>query len=219
MDTLEFNISQMKAPLRYTLLISLITPRPIAFISTLSDKGIPNAAPFSFFNLMGNDPPIVAIGIGKDVSRKNDLKDSGYNIQKTKEFVINIVNESILEQVNITSIDFPPEVDEFEIAGLTKLPSIKVKPPRIAESPANLECRLASTVEIGNTRVVLGEIIYLHIKKEFLDNENQTVLTDLISPVGRMHKNSVYTRTTNLFNLPRISFNEWKEQEKSSKNL
>lgn len=219
MDTLEFNISQMNAPLRYTLLISLITPRPIAFISTLSDKGIPNAAPFSFFNLMGNDPPIVAIGIGKDVTRKNDLKDSGYNIQKTKEFVINIVNESILEQVNITSIDFPPEVDEFEIAGLTKLPSIKVKPPRIAESPANLECRLVSTVEIGNTRVVLGEIIYLHIKKEFLDHENQTVLTDLISPVGRMHKNSVYTRTTNLFNLPRISFKEWKEQEKSSKNI
>jgi flavin reductase (DIM6/NTAB) family NADH-FMN oxidoreductase RutF len=219
MDTLEFNISQMKAPLRYTLLISLITPRPIAFISTLSDKGIPNAAPFSFFNLMGNDPPIVAIGIGKDVTRKNDLKDSGYNIQKTKEFVINIVNESILEQMNMTSIDFPPDVDEFEIAGLTKLPSIKVKPPRIAESPANLECRLASTVEIGNTRVVLGEIIYLHIKKEFLDHENQTVLTDLISPVGRMHKNSVYTRTTNLFNLPRISFKEWKEQEKSSKNI
>jgi flavin reductase (DIM6/NTAB) family NADH-FMN oxidoreductase RutF len=219
MDTLEFNISQMKAPLRYTLLISLITPRPIAFISTLSDKGIPNAAPFSFFNLMGNDPPIVAIGIGKDVTRKNDLKDSGYNIQKTKEFVINIVNESILEQMNMTSIDFPPEVDEFEIAGLTKLPSIKVKPPRIAESPANLECRLASTVEIGNTRVVLGEIIYLHIKKEFLDHENKTVLTDLISPVGRMHKNSVYTRTTNLFNLPRISFKEWKEQEKSIKNI
>jgi flavin reductase (DIM6/NTAB) family NADH-FMN oxidoreductase RutF len=219
MDTLEFNISQMKAPLRYTLLISLITPRPIAFISTLSDKGIPNAAPFSFFNLMGNDPPIVAIGIGKDVTRKNDLKDSGYNIQKTREFVINIVNESILEQMNMTSIDFPPDVDEFEIAGLTKLPSIKVKPPRIAESPANLECRLASTVEIGNTRVVLGEIIYLHIKKEFLDHENKTVLTDLISPVGRMHKNSVYTRTTNLFNLPRISFKEWKDQEKSIKNI
>jgi flavin reductase (DIM6/NTAB) family NADH-FMN oxidoreductase RutF len=219
MDTLEFDISTMKAHLRYNLLISLITPRPIAFISTLSDKGIPNAAPFSFFNLMGDDPPIVAIGIGKDETRKNDLKDTGYNIQKTKEFVINIVNESILDLVNVTSIDFPPEIDESDIAGLTKMPSIKVKPPRIAESPANLECRLASTVEIGNTRVVLGEIIYLHIKKEFLDHENQTVLTDLISPVGRMHKNSVYTRTTNLFNLPRISFKEWKEQEKSSKNI
>lgn len=216
---MEFDISTMKAHLRYNLLISLITPRPIAFISTLSDKGIPNAAPFSFFNLMGNDPPIVAIGIGKDETRKNNLKDSGYNIQQTKEFVINIVNERVLEQMNLTAIDFPPEVDESEIAGLTKLPSIKVKPPRIAESPANLECRLASTVEIGNTRIVLGEIIYLHIKKEFLDQENQTVHTDLISPVGRMHKNSVYTRTTDLFNLPRISFKEWKEQGKRSKNI
>lgn len=216
---MEFDVATMKAHLRYALLISLITPRPIAFISTLSDKGIPNAAPFSFFNLMGNDPPIVAIGIGKDETRKNHLKDSGYNIQQTKEFVINIVNERILEQVNMTSIDFPPEVDESEIAGLTKLPSIKVKPPRIAESPASLECRLASTVEIGNTRVVLGEIVYLHIKKEFLDQDNQTVHTDLISPVGRMHKNGVYTRTTDLFNLPRISFKEWKEQEKRSKNI
>jgi len=192
-DTLEFDISTMKAHLRYNILISLITPRPIAFISTLSDKGIPNAAPFSFFNLMGNDPPIVAIGIGKDETRKNDLKDTGYNIQKTKEFVINIVKESILEQVNVASIDFPPEIDESDIAGLTKMPSIKVKPPRIGESPTNLECRLASTVEIGNTRIVLGEIIYLHVKKEFLDpQENQTVYTDLISPVGRMHKNCLY---------------------------
>ena len=219
MDTLEFDISEMNAPLRYNLLISLVTPRPIAFISTLSDKGIPNAAPFSFFNLMGNDPPIVAIGIGKDETRKNDLKDSGYNIQKTKEFVINIVNESILEQVNITSVDFPPEVDESEIAGLTKLPSIKVKPPRIAESPANLECRLAGTIEIGNTRIILGEIIYLHIKKEFLDHENQTIHTHLISPVGRMHKNGVYTRTTDLFNLPRLSFKEWEAQERNNDKM
>jgi len=219
MDTLEFDISEMNALLRYNVLISLVTPRPIAFISTLSDKGIPNAAPFSFFNLMGNDPPIVAIGIGKDETRKNDLKDSGYNIQKTKEFVINIVNESILEQVNITSVDFPPEVDESEIAGLTKLPSIKVKPPRIAESPANLECRLAGTIEIGNTRIILGEIIYLHIKKEFLDHENQTIHTDLISPVGRMHKNGVYTRTTDLFNLPRLSFKEWEAQERNNDKM
>ena len=219
MDTLEFDISEMNTPLRYNLLISLVTPRPIAFISTLSDKGIPNAAPFSFFNLMGNDPPIVALGIGKDETRKNDLKDSGYNIQKTKEFVINIVNENILEQVNITSIDFPPEVDESEIAGLTKLPSIKVKPPRIAESPANLECRLAGTIEIGNTRIILGEIIYLHIKKEFLDHENQTIRTNLISPVGRMHKNGVYTRTTDLFNLPRLSFKEWEAQERNNDKM
>jgi flavin reductase (DIM6/NTAB) family NADH-FMN oxidoreductase RutF len=220
MDSLEFDVSKMKAQLRYALLISLITPRPIAFITTLSNKGIPNAAPFSFFNLMGNDPPVVAIGIGKDETRKNDLKDSGYNIQKTKEFVINIVNESILEQVNITAIDFPPEFDESEIAGLTKIPSTKVKPPRIAESPANLECRLASTVEIGNTRIVLGEIVYIHIKKKFLDpHENRTVHTDLISPVGRMHKGGIYSRTTDLFSLPRISFKEWKAQEKSSKDL
>ena len=144
----EIDISNLPASNRYTILTSLVVPRPIAFVTTINEHGVVNAAPFSYFNLMGNDPPIVALGIGKDESRKLGLKDTGYNIQKTREFVINTVNEDIIEQVNLTSIDFPSEMDESEIAGLTKLQSVKVKPPRIKESVSNLECRHISTIEM-----------------------------------------------------------------------
>jgi flavin reductase (DIM6/NTAB) family NADH-FMN oxidoreductase RutF len=211
----EIDISNISAPNRYTLLTSLVIPRPIAFVTTLDEYGVVNAAPFSYFNLMGNDPPIVALGIGKDESRKLGLKDTGYNIQKTREFVINTVGEDIIEQVNLTSIDFPPEMDESEIAGLTKLPSVKVKPPRIKESASNLECRHISTLEIGNTRIVLGEIIYLHIQKEYvtLQENDHYVLTKLIKSVGRVHGRDFYTRaTSDLFRLSRQSYREWKNK-------
>lgn len=209
----EIDISNLSASSRYTILTSLVVPRPIAFVTTINEHGVVNAAPFSYFNLMGNDPPIVALGIGKDESRKLGLKDTGYNIQKTREFVINTVNEDIIEQVNLTSIDFPSEIDESEIAGLTKLQSVKVKPPRIKESVSNLECRHISTIEIGNSRVVLGEIIYLHIQKEYvkIQENDQSVLTELIKPVGRMHGRDFYSRTTtDLFRLSRQSYKEWK---------
>ena len=161
---------------------------------------------------MGNDPPIVSIGIGRDISRKNGLKDSAYNIQQTREFVINIVNESIIKQVNLTSADFPPEFDETKAAGLTQISSAKVKPPRIKEAPAHLECSHVSTVEVGNTRITLGEVIYLHVEKKFVDIEKNIILTELIRPVGRMHEGGFYARTTDLFNLPRPSYKEWKEK-------
>jgi flavin reductase (DIM6/NTAB) family NADH-FMN oxidoreductase RutF len=208
---MEFDISKLTSADCYRLLTSLIVPRPIAFVTTINTQGEVNAAPFSYFNLMGNDPPIVALGIGKDEFRKNGLKDSAYNIQQTREFVINIVNESIIKQVNLTSADFPPGFDETEAAGLTKIPSVKIIAPRIKEAPAHLECRHVNTLEVGNTRVTLGEVIYLHVAKEFVDEEN-IILTELIHPLGRMHQGGFYTRTTNLFNLPCPTYKEWKEQ-------
>lgn len=211
----EIDISKMTASSRYVILTSLVVPRPIAFVTTINENGIVNAAPFSYFNLMGNDPPIVAIGIGKDESRKYGLKDTGYNIQKTREFVINIVNEDIVERVNLTSIDFPPEMDESEIAGLTKLPSVRVRPPRIKESASNFECRHLSTIEIGNVRVVIGEIIYLHIDEKYVtfQKNDHHILTELIRPVGRMHGKDFYTRSAaSLFRIARQSYNEWKNK-------
>jgi flavin reductase (DIM6/NTAB) family NADH-FMN oxidoreductase RutF len=211
----EIDISKMTASSRYVILTSLVVPRPIAFVTTINENGIVNAAPFSYFNLMGNDPPIVAIGIGKDESRKYGLKDTGYNIQKTREFVINIVNEDIVEKVNLTSIDFPPEMDESEIAGLTKLPSVRVRPPRIKESASNFECRHLSTIEIGNVRVVIGEIIYLHIDEKYVtfQKNDHHILTELIRPVGRMHGKDFYTRSAaSLFRIARQSYNEWKNK-------
>lgn len=209
-ETIEFDISNISPSKRYSMLISLVVPRPIAFVTTIDENGIVNAAPFSFFNLMGNDPPVLAIGIGKDQSRKNGLKDSAYNIQTTKEFVVNVVNEKIIEKVNLAAAEFPSEVDETEIAGLTKLPSVKVKPPRIAECAAHLESRLLNCIEIGNNVIVLGEIVYLHVNKEFVNLQNgNNIFTERISPVGRMHNRDVYTRTRELFKLPRITYKEW----------
>ena len=211
----EFDISKLSSSSRYSILTSLVVPRPIAFVTTINENDVVNAAPFSYFNLMGNDPPIVALGIGKDESRKYGLKDTGYNIQKTREFVINIVNEDIIEKVNLTSIDFPPEMDESEIAGFTKLPSVRVKPPRIKESVSNFECRHLSTIEIGNNRVVIGEIIYLHIDEKYVTSRENDhyVLTELIRPVGRMHGRDFYTRSTaSLFRFARQSYNEWKNK-------
>ena len=221
--TIEFDIPKLTPDERYSLLTALIVPRPIAFVTTINDQGNVNAAPFSYFNLMGDDPPIVALGIGRDESRKNGLKDSAYNIQQNKEFVINIVNEDIVEQVNLTSADFPPDFDETKAAGLTQIPSNKIKPPRIAESVAHLECRHVSTIEIGNTRITLGEIIYLHVSKEFVDikNKENMILTNLINPIGRMHKGGYYVRTKDVFNLPRPTYKEWmmKQKGKNRKNL
>lgn len=211
----EFDVTHLTSSSRYSILTSLVVPRPIAFVTTINENNVVNAAPFSYFNLMGNDPPIVALGIGKDESRKYGLKDTGYNIQKTREFVINIVNEDIIEKVNLTSIDFPPEMDESEIAGFTKLPSVRVRPPRIKESVSNFECHHLSTLEIGNDRVVIGEIIYLHIDEKYVTSrENDPcVLTELIKPVGRMHGRDFYTRSTaNLFRFARQSYNEWKNK-------
>ncbi|VFJ14309.1 flavin reductase family protein [Candidatus Nitrosocosmicus franklandus] len=209
----EIDVAKMTSSSRYAVLTSLVVPRPIAFVTTINEDGVVNAAPFSYFNLMGNDPPVVAIGIGKDESRKYGLKDTGYNIQKTREFVINMVNEDIIEKVNLTAIDFPPEVDESEIAGLTKLPSAKVKPPRIKESASNFECRHLSTIEIGNVRVVIGEIIYLHLDEQYVtfQDGDHHILTELILPVGRMHGKDFYTRSAaSLFRIARQSYNEWK---------
>lgn len=214
MDSMEYEISKMTPSQCYKLLSSLIVPRPIAFITTVDTDGKVNAAPFSYFNIMGSDPPIVAIGIGKDNLRKNGLKDSAHNIQQTREFVINIVNESIIKQVNITSIDFPPGFDEAEIAGFTKTSSTKIRPPRILEAPANLECVHSSTIEIGNTRITLGEVVHLHVSNEFVD-KNNNILTELIQPVGRMHGRGFYTRTRDLFNLPRQTYEEWKKQKEN----
>ena len=214
---MEFDLTKIGTNMCYRLLIGLVVPRPIAFITTINEHNVVNAAPFSYFNLMGNDPPIISLGIGKDKSRKNELKDTAYNIQQTGEFVINIVNEDIVNDMNITSADFPSGSDETKATKLTKIRSSKVKPPRIAESPASLECRNVSNVEIRNTRIILGEVLYLHVKNEFVD-ENGFILTNLMDIIGRMHQGGFYTRTNDLFNLPRPTYHELINRDKNNED-
>jgi flavin reductase (DIM6/NTAB) family NADH-FMN oxidoreductase RutF len=173
----------------------------------MSVEGNLNAAPYSFFNLMGSEPPVVVIGAGN--RQPGEPKDTVHNIRFTQEFVINVVNEAIVEKMNTSAIDFPPEVDELTVAGLHPVPALQVQPPRIAESPVNLECREVATLNIGQTRVVIGEVLHLHVGDEFVDSEKLHIHTDQLRIVGRMHGSGWYVRTTDLFQLDRITYKEW----------
>ena len=205
-NTVEFNLRAMPSADSYRLLVNLVVPRPIALVTSLNQDGLVNAAPFSFFNLMGVDPPVVALGIARDASRPLGLKDTARNILHNGEFVVHAVNEAIAEAMNVCGTDFPPDISEIEAAGFTLLPSTQVKPPRIAEAAAQMECRHVTTVEIGRTRVLLGEVIHLHLNERFYDATTGYVKTEELRMIGRMHGRAAYTRTTDLFDMLRGSY-------------
>lgn len=204
---MEFDLQGVDKPRAYQLLASVVVPRPIALLTTLGEDGLVNAAPFSFFNLMGGDPPAVAINIAmRDASVQ---KDSLGNIEASGEFVINLVSESLASAMNICAIDFPPGVSEPTEAGLITVPSVKVAPPRLAASPVQLECRLHQVVEMGENRIVLGEVIFLHVQDEFVDADTKRIHAEALGLIGRMHGGGWYARTTDLFEMPRIPHSEW----------
>ena len=185
----------------YKLLIGVIVPRPIAFVSTLSADGVPNLAPFSFFTCASANPPVVCFC---PMVRRGQPKDTLSNVRATREFVVNIVSEAIAEQMNITSGDYPPEVDEFEKSGLTPVPSDLVAPPRVLESPVNMECRMTQIVDVSTEpmggSLVLGEVVRFHIKDELF--ENFRIDPDLLRAIGRMG-GPTYARTRERFDLER----------------
>lgn len=172
----------------YKLLTGSILPRPIAFVSTISEDGIPNLAPYSFFMGITAKPPTIGFapalkgGIG-------NKKDTLANIESSGEFVVNVVTEDIAEQMNDTAMDFPPEIDEFEISGLTAVKSNIIKPPRVKESPINLECILYESIHIGDGTagsgaLVIGEIVCYHISDNLY--RDGRIDTELLKPVGRL---------------------------------
>jgi flavin reductase (DIM6/NTAB) family NADH-FMN oxidoreductase RutF len=193
----------------YKLLVSTVVPRPIAWVVTESESGLLNAAPYSFFNVLSGEPPLVAIGIGGRAP--GDQKDTGNNIRHTGEFVVNLVNYASAEAMNITAIDFPPDVSEITEAGLHTLPSVKVKPPRIAESPVAMECERMMTLEISTERaLVLGRVVAMHIADEaVMDADRCYIDTPKLDLIGRMHGAGWYSRTTDRFEMPRIRPEAW----------
>lgn len=193
----------------YKLLTSTIGPRPIAWVTTVDTDGTVNAAPFSFFNAMSGNPPVVAFGIGG--RSPGDVKDTGGNIRRTGQFVINMVSYELAEPMNITAIDFPKEVNELQEAGLTTEPSLYVKPPRIAESPVSYECERLVIVDVGIDRaVVLGKVLAIHVRDDcVLNAERCHIDTPKLDLIGRMHGGGWYARTTERFELPRIPVDEW----------
>jgi flavin reductase (DIM6/NTAB) family NADH-FMN oxidoreductase RutF len=192
----------------YKLMIGAIVPRPIAFVSSQDERGVRNLAPFSFFNGVSAAPPVVLFCASvrrEDPARGlGPHKDTLLNVIATKEFVINIVTESIAEKMNLTSAQVPPHIDEFELSGLTPLPSELVKPARVAESPVQMECRLRQIVEIGGqvhgSTIVLGNVLRFHVREDLV--ENFRIDPEKLAAIGRMG-GPTYVRTRDRFDLER----------------
>ena len=186
------------------VLTGVIVPRPIAFVSSVSSEGIVNLAPFSFFNAMAYDPATIVMGISRSAGWKE--KDTLSNIEATGEFVVNVVVDDISEAMNKTAAEFPADVDEFEIAGLTAKPSEKVRAPRVAESPVNMECKLSQVVEIGdgtNHAIVIGEILLMHVRDDIINGHR--INHQRLKPVGRLAGN-MYCSTHEVYEMVRPQY-------------
>jgi flavin reductase (DIM6/NTAB) family NADH-FMN oxidoreductase RutF len=206
-----FDIAAIPPTDGYKLLVSTIVPRPIAWVTTIDANGVVNAAPYSFFNAVASNPPIVAVGIGP---KGSGVKDTGKNIRATGEFVVNLVSEATAQGMNITAIDFPAGVDELAEAKLTATPSGKVKPPRIAESPVSLECRVHTIVDVGHHAVVLGEVVAVWVRDDcVLDPARAYIDTPKLELIGRMHGRGWYARTTDRIEMDRVSLADWQARK------
>lgn len=203
---MRYDLTPDNRTLGYKLLTATVTPRPIAWITSLSADGILNAAPYSFFNVMGNAPPIVAIGI---MARPDGgLKDTARNILASREFVINLVTASLAEAMNLTCIDAPSNISEIALAGLETVPSAHIAPPRIARAPVALECVLHSAVETGPAQMLMiGEVKAIFVDDGYLENpERGYVDTPALDLIARMHGAGWYARNPEMFELERPTY-------------
>jgi flavin reductase (DIM6/NTAB) family NADH-FMN oxidoreductase RutF len=204
-----FDFAAMPPANVYKLLVSTVVPRPIAWVTTQDLDGLVNAAPFSFFNCVSGDPPVVCFGIGGRAP--GDAKDTGNNIRRTGQFVVNLVSYALAQQMNVTAIEFGKDVDELVQAGLSTAPSAHVKPPRIVEAPVSMECKRLVIVDVGVDRsVILGRVVAMHIRDDcVLDPVRCYVDTPRLDLIGRMHGRGWYARTTDRFEMPRIPVDAW----------
>ncbi len=188
-------------PVVYKLLTGLVVPRPIAWVTSMDMAGGLNLAPFSFFNLVASDPPIVVIGIGDGPDGKP--KHTARNIAAMREFVVNLVTEELMEPMNISAADFPPGRNELEAAGLHAENSNLVKVPRVAEARASLECELHSIQRIGGNNLVIAQVVGVHVAEGIVDEQ---LRVRHFTPIGRMGTPSWYTRTADQFELARVRY-------------
>ena len=198
---MDLRLSELPPLERYKLLIGLVIPRPIAWVSTRSANGVANCAPFSFFNVFSEDPPLCVIGINPRAS-DGAIKHSLKNIRRTKEFVVNLVDEATANAMHVSSEEISEDESEFDKAGLTQAPAALVQHPRIAEAAACLECRLFRLIGISATReLVLGEILLVHARDGIIDPKTKRISEQHYRPIGRLFANR-YCTTRDRFNLP-----------------
>ncbi|WP_439599071.1 flavin reductase family protein [Falsiroseomonas sp.] len=209
-----FDLDALPTASRYKLLTATVVPRPIAWVVTQDAAGVLNAAPYSFFNVFGSDPPIIGLGIGNRPS--GVPKDTMANILATGQFTICLVTEAALPEMNITAADFAAGVDELAEAGLATLPSTKVAPPRLAVSPVAMECTLFQTVTLGASHsLVLGQVRAMHVRDEaVMDAARCYIDSPALGLVGRMHGAGWYTRLEDRLEVKRASAAQLAEQGK-----
>ncbi len=198
---MELDLEGKHASRGYAMLASLITPRPIAWVTTLSGAGKLNAAPFSFFNALGGDPPIVGFCPGD--RDDGEPKDTARNVRQVHEFVVNLVDEALAEKMNMTAATLPYGANELEAAGLTTAPSSSVRPPRIGEAPASFECAEWGTLQIGGNRLVIGLVRRVHVRDELIDPETLRIRSERFQVIGRMASPNWYCRTRDRFEMVR----------------
>ena len=191
----------MKQESTYKLLIGCVVPRPIAWVSTVGPDGVNNLAPFSFFNAVCGEPPMIMFS----ASNRRPLKDTLRNVQAMREFVVNIVSEEIAGQMNLTAADYAPDISEFAVSGLTPVPSDLVQPPRVLESPVNMECRVHDIIEVSakpmGGSIVIGEVIRFHVRDSIIDKD-MLIDPDKLKPVARLGGPS-YSRLRDHFDMIR----------------
>jgi len=198
---MELDLEGKHADRAYPILASLVTPRPIAWVTTISPDGVVNLAPFSFFNVLGAEPPIVGFCPGD--RGDGTPKDTARNIRLNHEFVVNLVDETVAEAMNRTAASLPYGASEVAGAGLTTKPSSVVKPPRIAEAPASLECQEWGTLQIGDNRLIIGLVKRVHVRDELFDPATLRIRRENLQVIGRMASPHWYCRTRDRFEMRR----------------
>jgi flavin reductase (DIM6/NTAB) family NADH-FMN oxidoreductase RutF len=211
---MQFDIEGMAPADRYELLLGTIVPRPIALITTLGANGGVNAAPYSLFNVMGHDPAVAMVSVLPHPEGR--FKDTATNILATKEFVINLVSEAVAEAMNITCIDAPPGMNELELAGLNTAVSLKVKPPRVSESPVAFECRFLTSLSFGpNQLIVAAQIVHAYVEDRFVRNHARGLVdTPQLKLIGAMHGAKWYSKLSGRFAMERPTWAGWVREGK-----
>jgi len=200
---MEFNPDTLEASAIYKLLTGSIIPRPIGWISTIDQNGVNNLAPFSYFNMIGDDPPHVMFSTRRD---NNTNKDTLNNVLATKQFVVNMVTEDLVEQMNATAQVLPAEVDEFQLVGVTPIVSTKIKPMRVQESPIQFECEMVHHYFLENHKqggacIVIGRIVMMHIDESVL-LDNYKINMETYKPIARL-AGSNYSKIGEVFSIKR----------------
>jgi flavin reductase (DIM6/NTAB) family NADH-FMN oxidoreductase RutF len=193
----------------YKLLTNLVVPRPIAWITSQKPGGVINLAPFSFFNAIGSDPLYIIVSVGNNDA--GTPKDTAVNIRATGEFAVNLVTEDLFDAMNISAADFPPDQSELEAADLQTVPSVHIKTPRVAKAQASMECKLFSAQALGVYTLIIGEVVMFHVADHLV---GPRMHINNFAPIGRLGSPSVYCRTTDRFDVPRISYKQYLQGKK-----